>query len=362
MRMYWQLVVANVKDMVRDRMSLFWFVAFPLLCTFLFGAIFSGVDDGERTFDIGLVVEDQSLLGHGIVTAFESVPAFNVHRGSEQDELDSLRQGKRFAVVIVPELSIQAMASGSSTEVLVYYDESQQNYVRMVVAAVDDILAEIERRATNAPRLFTTKTLSIHVEEFTTIDYLIPGIIAMASMQLGLFGTFTYVELRERKIIKRLGATPLPRSMVLWAEILVRLVMSVVQCLVILVVGALVFDIKVVGNWIYIIGAVMLGAATFISLGYFLVSFAKTNEAAQGLVQMVHFPMMFLSGIYFPIEIMPPLLKPVMNAMPLTYLGDLMRHNILGLPSQFGVQKDLAILFAWLLVTLWLAIKRFRWE
>ena len=150
--------------------------------------------------------------------------------------------------------------------------------------------------------------------------------------------------------------------MVLWAEILVRLVMSVVQCLVILVVGALVFDIKVVGNWIYIIGAVMLGAATFISLGYFLVSFAKTNEAAQGLVQMVHFPMMFLSGIYFPIEIMPPLLKPVMNAMPLTYLGDLMRHNILGLPSQFGVQKDLAILFAWLLVTLWLAIKRFRWE
>lgn len=362
MRMYWQLVIASVKDMIRDRMSLFWFIAFPLLCTFLFGTIFTGIDNGELSFDIGLVVEDQSPLGDGIVTAFESVPAFNLHVGSEQDELDSLRQGKRLAVVIVPELSMQAMVAGSSAEILVYYDETQQTTARMIVSSIDDILAEVERRAMNAPRLFETKALSIRVEQFTSADYLIPGIIAMASMQLGFFGTFTYVELREKKIIKRLGATPLPRSMVLWAEILVRLVMSVLQCLAIVVMGALVFDIKVVGNWFYIIGTVILGASTFISLGYFLISFAKTNEAAQGIIQVVHFPMMFLSGIFFPIEIMPAFLKPIMNAIPLTYLGDLLRHNMLGLPSEFGIGRDLAILSAWLVVTLWLAIKRFRWE
>jgi len=362
MRMFWQLVIASVKDMVRDRMSLFWFIAFPLLFTFLFGTIFSGMDDGTQSFDIGLVVKDQGPLGQGIVAAFKSVPVFELHIGPEDDELNSLRQGRRLAVVIIPEFNMQAMTARTPTEVVVYYDESQQATARIVVASVGELLAEVERRVTNAPRLFTAKALSIHVEEFRSVDYLIPGILAMASMQLGLYGTFTFVELREKKIIKRLGATPLPRSMVLWAEILVRLVMAVVQCLAIAVVGAVFFDLKIIGNWLLIVGSVILGASMFISLGYFLISFARTNEAAQGLIQMVHFPMMFLSGIFFPINVMPEFLRPVVDAIPLTYLGDLLRHNMLGLPSEFGVGKDVAILSAWLVVTLWLAIKRFRWE
>lgn len=362
MSMFRQLVVASVKDMVRDRMSLFWFFAFPLIFIFLFGMIFSGIDDGVQSFDIGLVVQDKGPLGQGIKSAFEAVPVFDLHIGSEEGELNSLREGGRLAVVIVPELSMDSIIAGTPAEVLIYYDEAQQTTARMVVSSIDDILTEVERRATNTPRLIETKTLSIQVEEFRSIDYLIPGILAMASMQLGLFGTFTYVELRERKIIKRLGATPLPRSMVLWAEVLVRLIMSVVQCLIIVVVGALAFDVKIVGNWFYIIGTVILGASTFISLGYFLISFAKTNESAQGLIQVVQFPMMFLSGIYFPIEIMPRFLKPVINAIPLSYLGDALRHFMVGAPTEFGIAKDLAVLGAWLVVSLWLAVKRLRWE
>jgi ABC-2 type transport system permease protein len=77
---------------------------------------------------------------------------------------------------------------------------------------------------------------------------------------------------------------------------------------------------------------------------------------------MVQFPMMFMSGIFFPVEFMPGFLRPIMSAIPLTYLGDALRHFMLGLPTEFGIARDLSILSVWLFVSLFFAIKRFRWE
>jgi ABC-2 type transport system permease protein len=259
-------------------------------------------------------------------------------------------------------MDVAALMAGTPSEVLVYYDASQQATARVIVSSISEILSEVERRMTGAPKLIETKPLTIQVEQFRNIDYLLPGILSMALMQLGLFGTFGFVELREKKIIRRLGATPLRRSMMLWAEVLIRLVIALVQCVVIVAVGTLFFHVHVVGNWLHILGTVILGASTFISLGYFLVSFARTNESAQGLIQMVQFPMMYMSGIFFPVEHMPGFLRPIMSAIPLTYLGDALRHFMLQLPTEFGITRDLSILSVWLFVSLFFAIKRFRWE
>ena len=362
MSMFRQLVVATVKDMVRDRMTLFWFFAFPVIFIFIFGFIWSGIDGGPQSYDIGLVVKDSGPLGQGVKAAFESVPVFKLFTGSEEEELDALSRGHRVAVVVVPEMDMATLMAGTPTEVLIYYDASEQATARIMVSSISEILSEVERRMTGAAKLIETRPLTIQVEQFRSIDYLLPGILSMALMQLGLFGTFGFVELREKKIIRRLGATPLRRSMMLWAEVLIRLVMALVQCVVIVAVGTVFFHVRVVGNWLHILGTVILGAATFISLGYFLVSFARTNESAQGLIQVVQFPMMFMSGIFFPVELMPGFLRPIMSAIPLTYLGDALRHFMLRLPSEFGIERDLSILAVWLLVALFFAIKRFRWD
>ncbi len=360
--MFGQLVAATVKDMVRDRMTLFWFFAFPVILIFIYGFIFSGVDSGPQSYDISLVVKDDGPLGQRIRTAFESVPVFKLFTGSEEQELDALRKGSRLAVVIVPRLDVAALLAGTPSEVLIYYDASEQATARAVVSSIGEILSEVERRMIGAPKLIETRALTIQVEQFRSIDYILPGILSMALMQLGLFGALAFVELREKKIIRRLGATPVPRTMVLWAEVLIRLVMAVVQCVVIVTIGTLFFRIHVVGNWLYILGTVVLGASAFVSLGYLLISFARTNESAQGLIQMVQFPMMFMSGIFFPVEFMPGFLRPIMSAIPLTYLGDALRHFMLGLPTEFGIARDLSILSVWLFVSLFFAIKRFRWE
>lgn len=360
MKGFWELVTANLKDIIRDRMSLFWYIGFPLLFILIFGAIF-GRDPSGATYHVGLVTAGQSSLNAGIDEAFRATPLFKLHRGTKAMELQALQTGKRSLVVVIPR---QPRAPGANRPlaISVYYDPGKGDTAQVLIASVRELLSEVERRLTGAPRLLAVKPMKAEVTKHQNIDYLLPGILAMALMQLGLFGALNFVSLRERKIIRRLGATPVPRAMMLWSEIAVRLLVGLFQTATIVVLGKLVFQVTISGNILAVLGAVILGAALFITLGYFLISFTRTEESAAGLIQLVQFPMMFLAGIFFPPEIMPAFLKPVMDAVPLTYLGDLLRAVMVGLPSVYGVWTDLTVLGGWLLAATVLAIHFFKWE
>ncbi|MGE5599153.1 MAG: ABC transporter permease, partial [Bacteroidota bacterium] len=294
---FWRLFTATLKGLVRDYMALFWFIAFPVIFILLFGAIFSG--DQNPTYDIGLVYDRTDLLAAGVAKGFKSVKAFKVTEGSLQEELAALKKGDRAIVVELPQGTGLRAASGSRVEVPVHYDAGNEQTSRMLHSIVSEMLSEAERRITGRPRLLSTVLKPYQTEEHKYIDFLLPGILAMALMQLGLFGSFELLSLREQKVLKGLGATPLPRVYVLGAEVLVRLLLSLVQLSLIVSLGIVVFGVKVTGYWPSIVGLVILGAMTFTTMGYMLTSFSRTVEAGQGLVQLVQFPMMFLSGIFF---------------------------------------------------------------
>jgi ABC-2 type transport system permease protein len=359
------MISANLKNLLRDKMSVFWFIGFPLIFVIIFGTLFGGFEDGETKFDIGLVVEDDGPMGQVITQVFKSVPVFELSTGDREGELQALRKSERMAVVIVPE-SDSGPAAGDPIAVELRYDPSKMSTTGTVTSVIGEVLYEIENRMRGQERLirveYVAETGTEGGEELNSVDFIIPGILAMALMQLGLFGTFTFVSMREKKVIKRIGATPIPRTMVLWSEVIVRVIISLFQATIIIVVGRLLFGVSVQGNWFLLFFLVILGALTFVSLGYLLVSFSRTEESAQGIIQMVQFPMMFLSGIFFPTSIMPDFLVPVMKVLPLTYLGDAIRHVMLGWDSAFGFSNDIYILLGWLVVSLVLAVKRFRWE
>ena len=88
----------------------------------------------------------------------------------------------------------------------------------------------------------------------------------------------------------------------------------------------------------------------------------RTEEAANGIVQVIQFPMMFLSGVFFPIEIMPSILRPVAAILPLTYLGDALRQVMVNGSAFAPLAVDLAVLGGWLVVCLAIAARSFRWE
>jgi len=360
MNAFEQLFAANFKNLLRDRMALFWFLAFPVLTMVLFGLAFSGGE--EASFRVGLAAPAGDAFAEAAATAFGKVKALNIHRGDLQRELAALKKGDRIIVVEIPEGAGADLAAGRPVAIRVHYDQNRAQTGRMLYTIVAEVLDGLERKMTGRPRLFSLSLRAYQTERREQIDFLLPGILAMALMQLGILGAFELLSLREQKVLKSLGATPLPRIMVLGSEILVRLLLSLAQLGILVGIGVLVFKVKITGNWLLVLGLVLLGAVTFITLGYMLVSFARTMESGQGLAQLVQFPMMFLSGIFFPIEIMPKFMLPVVRAMPLTYLGDALRQTMVGMPPQFPLLLEVGVLGGWAVVCGFVTLIFWRWE
>ena len=161
---------------------------------------------------------------------------------------------------------------------------------------------------------------------------------------------------------KRLNATPLPRWVLVGSNVVVRLVIAAVQTALILGIGVVLLGVRVDGNPLLIGGFVLLGALAFTSIGYVIASFARTEEAANGITSVVQLPLMFLSGIFFPLEILPQWLKTVATFMPLTYLGDALRQTMVGGAPFVPLWVDFAVLAGWLVVTLGISARFFRWQ
>lgn len=360
MKAFGCLLSANMHELTRDRMAIFWFFAFPVLFMVMFGAIFARANDNQN-YEVGIVLEEKGAAGRAFYQAFSSVTAFTMHQGTRNQELKALKKGERALVVVIP-TQAGALLNNNPSDISVYYDNSRQQTNNVLLPAAEQVINEVERGVTNRPRLVNIQTQAVQAIKLKQIDYLLPGILAMVLMQLGLFGAMRLVNLRERKILKRLGVTPLPRSLLIGSEVTTRLIMALAQTVSIVFIGYVLFDVAIVGGWGQVIGLVLLGAATFVSIGYMLVSFARTEESGQGILQLVQFPMMFLSGIFFPVNVMPGFLQPIVKAIPLTYLGDALRQVMTGAAPLYSLNTDIIIMLAWLVVSVAAAVRFFQWE
>jgi ABC-2 type transport system permease protein len=367
MKTFAKLYVATVKEYARDRMSVFWTMAFPILFIFMFGLIFSG-GGSNFSLDIGLVLQDSDPTAQGVVTGFRNVPVFNLSESDDLDaELDALRRGDRDMVVVLPENLSQALENNRTSAVEVYYDPSQTTVAQAGLSVLRETFNIAERFITQRQPLFSLQPREIQAEPLRNVDYLVPGILAMSLMQLGLFGTAApLVSLREQGVLRRLGATPLPRSTMLASQVAFRLTLGFVQTFLLVGIGNLVFQVSIGDNIILLALVSLLGALLFVALGFVIAGVAKSEESAVGISQVINFPMMFLSGIFFPISFVPAFLSPIIALIPLTYLGDALRQIMTGSPPSNPLGVDLGvsllILFGWLVVMVVLAVRTFRWE
>jgi len=360
MKAFAKLLVANLREFIRERPALFWTFAFPVLFILLFGAIFSGAEETE--FSVGLVIEDTSYAAQGFAEALGYVPVFKLHEGAREAELQALRDGDRQAVIVVGPGLGDAVARGQMGDINVYHDPSQTTVVQVLLPIVRKVVAEFERTLVQSPSVIRLNERTIQTHELRFIDFFVPGILAMALMQLGIFAAMPLIVQRQNLILKRMGATPLRRSTIVASSVGFRLILSVVQALVIILIGRLVFNVQMTGNWFYLIGMVLLGAATFVAMGYALGARARSEETAMPLLMAIQFPMMFLGGVFFSLEMMPDFLQPVVRVIPLTYLGDSLRQIMVDASALHSHLVNICVLAGWLVACLLLAIRFFRWE
>ncbi len=353
---------AAMKEFFRDRAALFWTLAFPILFIVLFGAIFSG--NNGVNYTVGLVNEDSGPVGGALTSTFKGITAFTVKTGTYDNEMSNLQKGNLDMVLVIPAGMSQAVATGQTVAVQMYYDPSKnQTNAQIMLNIVQRVIDGVNKSYVTQKPPLALQANSIISRSFTYIDFLMPGILAMSLMQLGLFGTAQpLVSLREEGVLRRLGATPLPRWHLLTSQILMRVTIGLLQTALIVGLSVEFFHVQVQGNWGALVGLVLLGALTFVGLGYLIAAVSRTVETAGGISSAVNFPMLFLSGVFFPLAGLPAFLTPIIRAMPLTYLADAFRQVAVGSVPDFPIWVDVAVLAAWTLVCALLASRLFKWE
>ena len=186
-------------------------------------------------------------------------------------------------------------------------------------------------------------------------------------MQTGLFTVvFSLVRFKSQGVLRRLKATPIGAAHFLAGQLTTKAIVVVIQTYVLIIVGALVLGVSVnagrLGAWFDLTVLALLGGALFIAMGLAISGWAKSEETAAPMANVISMPMMFLSGVFFPLSVMPDWLTRWSQYLPLTYLADGMRAITVEGATVTTLGNELIGLTVWIFVVFTIATKTFRWE
>ncbi len=210
----------------------------------------------------------------------------------------------------------------SSNASLIYYSEPDDVGGQVVKGIISSVANSFNYRLIGAQPIISFSDQSIQARGLHPVDYYMPGITAAFIMTNGVIGlTSIASEFKRRGIIKRLSATPLSRFTWIIGNVLSQTVLAVALTAVMIAVGFAVFGVTVRID-VYSVALIVAGAILFAGLGMLLAGVIKDPEAATGLGNAIAFPMMFLSGVYIPLDAAPHYVQAISKVLPLTYFSD----------------------------------------
>jgi ABC-2 type transport system permease protein len=184
----------------------------------------------------------------------------------------------------------------------------------------------------------------------------------MTIMQLGLFGVaFGFVQLKRTGALRRLFATPTSPTYFLSAQVASRLIIGFAQVAILIGVG-LWFGLQMFGDYLTLAVIVLIGSVIFLAIGFSIAGWAKNEDQAAPVANLISLPMMFLSGVFFPRDAMPEFLRWVTQFMPLTYVNDALRGVVNNGDNLLALGPQLLGMAVWAVITFVVAVRLFRWE
>lgn len=195
------------------------------------------------------------------------------------------------------------------------------------------------------------------------IYFLLPALIGTNIMGGGLFGIgFVVVDMRVRKLFKRLMATPMRHSDFLLALLVSRFVFLAPEMAALLLAGHFWFGVPIEGSLFTLFAVILAGAAAFAGIGLLLGCRTEKTESISGLVNLIMLPQYICSGVFFSSQRFPDAAQPFIKALPLTQLIDALREVMLEGASLWDVSWRLLILAAYATIPFALALRWFKWR
>jgi ABC-type multidrug transport system permease subunit len=334
----YQLTMARFRLLWREPEAIFWIFIFPILLAAGLGIAFR-----NRPPDV---------LPVGATTA-PLTQALSADRGLKAAEMDEAagRHGLSTGAILL--LAVQQPGG-----IAYQYDDTNPDARTARLLADRAVQAAAgQREAVHAENQLVHETGSRY------IDFVVPGLLGMNLMGSAIWGLgFAIVEARQKKLLKRMVASPMPRWQYLASFLLSRLGMLAIEVVAFLGFARLVFGVPFRGPLWQLGFLCVLTSMSFSALGLLISSRARTMEAASGLMNLVMLPMWILSGVFFSATRFPAVIQPFVRALPLTAAIEAMRGNMLQGDGLNQLGMPVAILLAWLIVPFVIALRIFRWR
>jgi ABC-2 type transport system permease protein len=336
-----ELTLARLREFVREPEALFWSFFFPIGMSIAMAIAFPS--RGAQPVRVGVAPGAGSDVLRQTLTADKTI---DVREVRPDDELRKLREGDVHIIV-------------RPGDPPTYRFDPNRDESRVARLVVDGVL----KRAGGRADPWQAREDAIAIPGSRYVDWLIPGIVALGIMNNSMWSIgFMTVQMRVRKLLKRLAASPMRKWEFLLAQVLARLLFLGPEVAVPLVFGALAFGMPVRGSILSVALVALTGAVAFGSIGLLVGSRVRTLEAISGLMNLTMVPGWLLSGVFFSSSNFPEAVQPLIRVLPLTAVVDALRAVVLEGAGPVGIRRELATLAVWTIVPFFVGLKIFKWR
>jgi len=359
LRAFRALALNEVRASVRNRTALIFTLGLAVLFMVIFGLLFGG---NGLSVSLDAVDNDHTAAASSYLATLGHVKGVTLHTKTHDAAFTDLKNDSVTAVLVVPRGFGAAVAhQGPPQQVAIY----QASVASSSSAISDDVVAQVTAgfAGGGSPSVSLGAPQSATVNQVTPMDYMLPSMIAYIILFSGVnYVAIGLVEARVKQVLRRFRATPVRAGTLLSAQVVGGGLTVLLQILVLVLVGILVFQAHNYGSWLLLIPPIVLGTASFVGIGFLITSVARTSESARALAALVTFPLMFLSGLFFPMDALPSVIQTIARILPLAWASDAL-HQVMNDAAGFGaIATDCLVMAVWAVVTLSVAAWRFRWD
>lgn len=357
--------VVNMKRLFRDRLALFFTFLFPLIFLFVFGSLNSG--NKSVSFNVAIINESHTLFAKQFVQQLDKQKSLKVDKSvsSFTDANEKMSRGELEATIELPTdfgtaKSHQAYPSG---KVVVHYTQNNQSAAQTLTSVLQAELQDLNGKIVKVEAPFTVTSKQNNERSLSQFDYTFTGLLGFAILGAGIFGPINvFPELKKMGILRRLHTTPLRVWQYFMSVMFGNAVSGLMSLGVMFIVAILVFHLRVVGNYFELAIFLAFSIMMILGIGLAIGGWAKNERQAAPLANIVVFPMMFLSGTFFPRFLMPEWLQSITTYLPLTPVIDGARLIATEGVHLTQLGSQLAVMAVWMVAIYIVAFRVFRWE
>lgn len=331
-------LIIRLKTFTRQKSAMFFTIAFPVILVLVFGAIFTKPE--YTHFDLPVQDRDQTPTSRDLIESLAKDKVFNPREiPIDVDAVQYAREHKINLMIIIPK-GLEEMhdrrvfdEDTKASITITYIHDPSSTSVTTKLQYLNAIVAKANQEMSKTAPFVHLRAQSILNKTYRFIEFFVPGIIAMAVMTSSLSGALnSNAELRQKGILQKLATTPITPTDWLLSNILYQLVLGFLSTVTILLVSYFVFDVHLhINGWLPIY--LVLEVFAFTGMGMMLTPLAREAESATAAANAVLFPMMFLSGTFFPVEMMPEFLQRFALVLPLYYVNEGLRASMIFLDT-----------------------------